>query len=89
MNCPADNEDCSHADKAADLAVKKVFAILGVDVEVPREVEKFREDLRFGASMRSTAEKGRMVVWGAVITTVIGLLLTGIWDTLTAHLKGH
>ena len=34
--------------EAADRAVKKVFAILGVDVDKPESVEEFREDLRFG-----------------------------------------
>ena len=34
--------------EAADRAVKKVFAILGVDVDKPDSVEEFREDLRFG-----------------------------------------
>ena len=43
-------EHCPHAAEAADTAVKKVFAILGVDVDVPKEVEQFRENLRFGIS---------------------------------------
>ena len=36
-------EHCPHVAEAADTAVKKVFAILGVDVDVPKEVEQFRE----------------------------------------------
>jgi hypothetical protein len=32
--------------------VKKVFAILGVDIDRPESVEEFREDLRFGKRMR-------------------------------------
>ena len=40
---PCDNPTCQDA---ADRAVKKVFAILGVDVDKPESVEEFREDLR-------------------------------------------
>ena len=43
------NPNCQ---EAADRAVKKVFAILGVDIDRPESVEEFREDLRFGKRMR-------------------------------------
>lgn len=46
---------CPQVQQAAEDAVRKVFAILGVDVDVPKEVEEFRENLRFGASMRRAA----------------------------------
>ena len=49
--CTLAPEHCPHVAEAADTAVKKVFAILGVDVDVPKEVEQFRENLR----RRSTA----------------------------------
>lgn len=54
-HCSLPPEYCPHVKQAADEAVKKVFAILGVDIEVPKEVEEFRENLRFGASMRRAA----------------------------------
>jgi len=50
--CSLPPEYCPHIKEAADEAVKKVFAILGVDVDVPKEVEQFRENLRFSANMR-------------------------------------
>jgi hypothetical protein len=32
----------------ADRAVRKTFAILGVNIDNPESVEEFRQDLRFG-----------------------------------------
>jgi hypothetical protein len=54
MDCQ-DNPNCQ---EAADRAVKKVFAILGVDVDKPESVENFREDLRFGRKLRKAADHG-------------------------------
>lgn len=53
--------------RSADLAVKKVFAILGVDVDKPESVEAFREDLRFGKNLRKSVERG----WMTVVTGLI------------------
>lgn len=38
-------DSCPQSIQAADHAVKKVFAILGVDIDKPESVEEFREDL--------------------------------------------
>ena len=46
MDCLS-NPQCQNI---ADKSVKKVFAILGVDIDDPQQVEEFREDLRFGKS---------------------------------------
>lgn len=68
---------------AADLAVKKVFAILGVDVEKPESVEAFREDLRFGRKMRKLADRGMFS-----IAAVIGVaLVTAVWAGVNALLR--
>ncbi len=41
--CAARNrEECPQAEQAADHAVRKVFAILGVDIDKPESVEEFR-----------------------------------------------
>ena len=53
--------------EAADRAVKKVFAILGVDVDKPESVEEFREDLRFGRKLRKLADKSLFAFWGFAI----------------------
>lgn len=68
---------------AADLAVKKVFAILGVDIEKPESVEAFREDLRFGRKMRKLADRGML----SVATVVGAALITALWIGIQALLK--
>ena len=77
-----DIEDCSDSkeafcsmgetvsERAADKAVKKVFAILGVDINKPESVEEFREDLRFGKKLRKLADHGVFVL--------VALLFTGL-----------
>lgn len=77
-------ERCPHVAEAADEAVKKVFAILGVDVDVPKEVEQFRENLRFGAGMRRAADKGMLAIIGviAALFAAIGTFY-GVGDGVT------
>lgn len=77
-------EDCPHAEESAKKAVKMVFAILGVDVDSPKEVEEFRENLRFGATLRRAADKGWMAIAGAV---AIGMT-SAVWVGVVA-LMGH
>lgn len=79
------NEDCSHAQQSAELAVKKVFAILGVDIDVPKEVEEFRENLRFGASMRRAADKGLI----AFVSVLVAALAAAIWAGIISKIGGH
>lgn len=84
--CTSGNEqECPHADKSAQLAVKKVFAILGVDVDVPKDVEEFRENLRFGASMRRAADKGMF----AIVAFVAVALVAALWTGIVAKVGGH
>ena len=78
-------EHCPHATEAADTAVKKVFAILGVDVDVPKEVEQFRENLRFGASMRRAADKGMLTIIGVLVTAMLAALWAGIVSKIGGH----
>ena len=79
--------DCNNqiCQEAADLAVKKVFAILGVDIDKPESVEEFREDLRFGRRMRKLADHG--------LITAIGLVASGLvfslWSGLINKVGGH
>ena len=84
--CSLPPEYCPHVKEAADEAVKKVFAILGVDVDVPKEVEQFREDLRFGASMRRAADKGMLAIIGAIAVAGLAALWAGIVSTIV---KSH
>ena len=63
------------SEEAARRAVKKVFAILGVDIDNPKEVEEFRMDLHFAADMRQYTKRGFMVFF----TAIIGLAATAAW----------
>ncbi len=72
-------------DQAATLAVKKVFAILGVDIDQPNEIEEFRETLRFSKRMRRAADKGSIAFIVAVITAFVSAMGLGI----VALLRGH
>ena len=84
--CSLPPEFCPHVKEAADAAVKQVFAILGVDVDVPKEVEQFRENLRFGASMRRAADKGMLAIIGAIAVGAMAALWAGIVGSM---MKGH
>ena len=77
--------DCPHAEAAAESAVKKVFAILGVDVDTPKEVEEFRANLRFGAGLRRAADKGALAIIGAVAVA----FLAALWGGIIGKLGGH
>ena len=84
-NCPASMAECPHAHESAEIAVKKVFSILGVDVDRPESVEEFREDLRFGKRMRRAADKGFMVVIGVLAASAIGATWVGIVSAIRGH----
>lgn len=75
---------CPQSIEAADHAVKKVFAILGVDIDKPESVEEFREDLRFGKRMRKASDHG-MLVFIAVVTTAMA---AAVWAGIVAKIKG-
>ena len=84
--CTLAPEHCPQVAEAADTAVKKVFAILGVDVDVPKEVEQFRGNLRFGASMRQAADKGMLAIIGAIAVGALAALWAGIVSSIV---MGH
>lgn len=64
--------------EAADRAVKKVFAILGVDVDKPESVEEFREDLRFGKKLRKAADHGVLALFGVMVAALAAAAWAGI-----------
>lgn len=77
-------KSCTHADDAAEKAVKKTFAILGVDIDSPREVSEFQQSLRFSDKLRKTADKGILTF----IVTLVGLMGTALWLGLKIKLGG-
>ena len=66
------------SDESADKAVKKVFAILGVDINKPESVEEFREDLRFGKKLRKLADHGVFVLVALLFTGFAWAALDGV-----------
>lgn len=81
-NDHCDNPTCQ---EAADRAVKKVFAILGVDVDKPESVEEFREDLRFGKRMRKAADHGLLTMMGVIAAAVMAAMWAGIVSKVGGH----
>lgn len=68
----------------ADRAVKKTFAILGVDIDNPASIEEFRQDLRFGKRLRKIADHGTLAFFGAVAVAIAA----AIWVGITQSIKG-
>jgi hypothetical protein len=83
--CPPNIDECPHAQESADRAVKKVFAILGVDIDDPEKVEEFRMDLRFGRSMRRAADRGVMAMVGLVVAGLMAALWAGVVTKISGH----
>jgi len=84
----AHDASCLPADvvsnRAADRAAKKVFAILGVDIDRPESVEEFRADLRFGRNLRRVTGHG-ILAFGAVVA---GAIAVAIWSGISAYFSG-
>jgi hypothetical protein len=83
MHCNKDVEGCPHARESAEIAVKKVFAILGVDIYRPESVEEFREDLRFGKRLRRVADHSLLALVGVVMVGLAAALWAGIVQNIT------
>ena len=83
--CPAELEKCPHVRESAEMAVKKVFAILGVNIDVPKEVEEFRENLRFGATMRRAADRGML----AFVAVLVGAIAVALWAGIISKISTH
>lgn len=80
MNPHPHPHQCSEqiCQDAADKAVRKVFAILGVDIDKPESVEEFREDLRFGRKLRRASDHGFLAIIGLISVGLAAALWTGI-----------
>jgi hypothetical protein len=62
------------AHQAVDMAVKQAFGLLGVDVNDPKQLQGFRDDLTFGGLFRDAAKKG----FYAMLATMAGIIGTSI-----------
>lgn len=67
------------AHKAAEAAVKNVFAHMGVNVDVPSEMEEFRKDLRLAGQLRKASEKGFMLFLYTGISLMVAAGFYGIY----------
>lgn len=77
------DQRCDFAEEAADVAVRKVFAILGVDIDKPESVETFREDLRFGKRLRKATDHGML----AVAAVIAAAMCAAVWSGVIASLR--
>lgn len=78
-----DGDESIESIKVAELAVKKVFAMLGVDVDKPESVEEFRKDLRFGGNMRRASDRG---IFAIVVMVATGLAIVS-WDIIASAIR--
>lgn len=83
--CQPHRPECPQESEAADQAVRKVFAILGVDIDRPESVEDFRDDLRFGKKMRKAADHGFLALVGLIVVA----LGAAVWSGIVAKLGGN
>jgi uncharacterized coiled-coil protein SlyX len=63
------------AHQAVDMAVKKAFGHLGVDIDDPKDLQVFRDDLRFGGVFRSAATKS----FYAMLLAIFGGIGLSLW----------
>ena len=80
---PAESERCRFSEASADRAVKRTFAILGVDIDNPQQVAEFQQDLRFGRLMRCAANKGFIAVVILTATSIGVATWVGIVGRVT------
>ena len=78
-----DEEKCKYASQAAKEAVQETFAILGVDINNPKEVEEFRKSLRFGDDLRKAADKGKITL----VIAATGMASAAVWASFVSKVK--
>lgn len=69
------------ADEGAEKAVDRMFAMLGVDVNDPQQVEALREDIRLARRLRSAFD--RSLAWG--LTALVMML--GSFVVIAVHAR--
>lgn len=62
-------------DEAMDRAVHQVFSDLGVNVDDPTDLQRFRDNLQFGGVFRHAVEKS----FYAVLAAIAGAIGLAIW----------
>lgn len=67
-------------EEATTKSVKMVFSNMGVDVDNPSDLQRFRDDLRFGGVFRQAVERS----FYAVLAAVAGAIGLAIWTVIQA-----
>lgn len=75
---PGAKAKCPHAEAAAVAAVKKTFAILGVDVDRPDQVKEFQDSLRFGDKLRRRFERSILPVFFLILGFIGVAFIAGL-----------
>ena len=81
-----DDGKCPQAHEASDQSVEKVFAIMGVDVNDPEQVELFRRDLRFSGDLRRSVDSGFSTIGKTALAIMVGGFVMGAWAIIQAKL---
>ena len=69
-------------ENTADHAVKKTFAILGVNIDDPVSVSDFQQDLIFGKKIRRASDHGQMVMVAAIVSGLAYAIWMGVVITV-------
>jgi hypothetical protein len=80
--CLPKESSCPQSEAAADQAVRKVFAVLGVDFDDPESLENFRRDLRVAGTIRKAVDRGVMVAAAAIAAGICA----AVWASITSHM---
>ncbi len=80
--CLPQNSSCPQSEAAAEQAVRKVFAVLGVDFDDPESLENFRRDLRVAGTIRKAVDRGVMVAAAAIAAGICA----AVWASITSHI---
>ncbi|MBU0967317.1 MAG: hypothetical protein KKA54_13160 [Proteobacteria bacterium] len=75
---PDCRQKCDYAEAAAKEAVRQTFAILGVDVDNPKEVEQFRMSLRFSDGLRKFTDKGIFAIPIVLVAMMLAAFIAGL-----------
>lgn len=70
-------DGCKFANQAAEDAVHKTFAILGVNIDDPKQVSAFQDDLRFNSKLRRYMDHGPVVAFFAGVGFTLMTIVLG------------
>ena len=69
-SCPF--PDCDSGMLAAERAVERVFAILGIDIHNPKQVSDFQDTMRFATRLNKVMERSTFAFFAALAACLAG-----------------